>query len=48
VGGAPAVGKTVEYVLKHSNSRILLSRPPRVGEAGEAHASAITAGLAGE
>jgi hypothetical protein len=29
VGGAPAVGKTVEFVLKHAKARILLSRPPR-------------------
>lgn len=29
IGGAPAIGKTVEYVLKHANCRILLSRPPR-------------------
>ncbi len=48
VGGAPAVGKTVEYVLKHANCRILLSRPPRIGVKGEAQgATAVTAGLAG-
>jgi APA family basic amino acid/polyamine antiporter len=48
VGGAPAVGKTVEYVLKHANCRILLSRPPRTGGKGEAQAvTAVTAGLAG-
>jgi APA family basic amino acid/polyamine antiporter len=34
VGGAPAIGKTVEYVLKQANCRILLSRPPREGENG--------------
>ncbi len=29
VGGAPAVGKTVEHVLKNARCRVLLSRPPR-------------------
>ncbi|MBM3266408.1 MAG: universal stress protein [Candidatus Sericytochromatia bacterium] len=50
VGGAPAVGKTVEYVLKHSNSRILLSRPPRAvpGEEAPSAAAAMTGGLVAE
>lgn len=48
VGGAPAVGKTVEFVLKHANCRILLSRPPRtVGKTDSHVVSAVTAGLAG-
>lgn len=48
VGGAPAVGKTVEYVLKNANCRILLSRPPRTGGKDQAQGvAAATAGLAG-
>ncbi len=34
VGGAPTIGKTVAYVLKHCNCRVLLSRPCRVGSEG--------------
>jgi APA family basic amino acid/polyamine antiporter len=50
VGGAPAVGKTVEHVLKRAHCRILLSRPPRSeeGEEGASASAAVTAGLAGE